>query len=343
VFRIGPGLEKEGSIESDVFDSGGYSTWGRISPSAELNGGRITLTERSGNLDRPQQNWSSWSTPIEGADGGRITAPPARFVEWKATLIAAANGASPTLDSVATAYLRQNVAPRIDAIEITPFNYRFPAPTAPLTLSSAATLSLPAMGTRPALRHVTETATTPGMTYEKGFIGARWLASDDDGDTLTYSVDIRGVKEHNWKQLKTNLREKYFSFDSTAFPDGDYVLRVTASDSPSNTPPDTLTGSEESDPFTIDNTPPVITNLSAANGVARWHAADAVSTIHKAEFSLDGGEWTMVDPETKLSDSQALDYHLRLPSLTPGEHTIAVRVEDDNENRSLAKTTWTAQ
>ena len=31
VYEIGPGLEHEGSIESDVFDSGMYSLWGRLS------------------------------------------------------------------------------------------------------------------------------------------------------------------------------------------------------------------------------------------------------------------------------------------------------------------------
>ena len=67
----------------------------------------------------------------------------------------------------------------------------------------------------------------------------------------------------------------------------------------------------------------------------------ALSTIRKAEFSLDGGDWTVVDPVTKLSDSGTLDYELRLPAGTPGEHTIAVRVEDDNDNASVASVAWT--
>jgi hypothetical protein len=344
VFRVGPGLEKEGWIEGDVFDTGGYSTWGRLAPSAELHGGRITLSARSGNLDRPQQNWSQWSQIAEGIDGGRITAPSARFIEWKAALNAAPNGASPTLDSVEAAYLRQNVAPRIDVIEITPFNYKFPAPTTPLTLSSAATLTLPAIGARTSSpRRSTESSITPGMNYSRGFIGARWSASDENGDTLRYSVEIRGSKEHSWKMLKSKTDEKYFSFDSTTLADGEYQFRITVSDAPSNTPSETLTTTEESDPFIIDNTPPSITKLAAARDVIRWHAADALSIIHKAEFSLDGGDWTIVDPVTKLSDSQALDYELRLEKLTPGEHTIAVRVEDDNDNAAVEKVTWTTQ
>ena len=306
VFRVGPGIEPEGTIESDVFDTGGFSTWGRLTAAADLRGGKITLSARSGNLDRPQQNWSPWSTPVSGPEGGQITAPSARFVQWKATLNAGPNNNSPALDSVEAAYLRQNVTPSIDQIEITPANYKFPDPVAPLTASSP-TLNLPPLGSSPAprLNPVTGGSTiTPAMSWSKGAIGVRWAASDENGDTLIYKVEIRGEKEQTWKLLRDKVREKYLSFDSAAFPDGEYRIRITASDSPSNTPENALTTQEESDPFTVDNTPPQITKLTAKGNVVQWHVADALSLVRKAEYSLDGGEWTVVDPVTKLSDSQ---------------------------------------
>ncbi len=339
VFRVGPGLVPQGSIESDVFDTGGFSTWGRLSSAGDLNGGRIELSARSGNLDRPQQNWSPWSLPVAAPDGGRISAPSARFVQWKATLIAGKAGASPTLDAVETAYLRRNVEPVIDAIEVTPPNYKFPDPVAPLT-SSPATLTLPPIGSTGSPRsYSTVSNSTPSMTWSKGAQGVRWAASDDNGDTLTYKVEIRGEKEKTWKLLRDKVRDKYFTFDSTAFPDGDYRIRITASDAPSNTPENALATEQESDPFTIDNTPPRITNLAASGNVIRWHAADALARIQKAEYSLDGADWTVVDPVTGLSDSQSLDYSLTLKNLAPGEHTVSVRVTDDFDNISVDKLT----
>ncbi len=346
VYEIGPDLEREGSIESDVFDTAMYSLWGRLSFEAKLNGGQIAVETRSGNLDQPQKNWSGWSAPITTPKGGRVGSPAARFVQWKATLTAGGAGQTPELESVDVAYLLKNVEPRLDEIEITPPNYRFPAPPVALAASSqgpAQTLNLPPLGRRapgaPAFS-LDSITSTPAMQLARGYVGARWLASDPNGDALVYTIEIRGVNETEWKPLKEKVTEKYFAWDSTALPDGEYRIRVTASDAPSNPPSEALTARMESDPFTIDNTPPRITGLAATrNGgklQVRWHAADALNNIVKAEYSLDGGEWSVVAPVTKLSDSLELDYDLSLDA-APGEHTIAVRVADEYDNQAAEK------
>jgi sugar lactone lactonase YvrE len=342
VYAIDAAPEAEGSIESDVLDAGMYTQWGRLSFEGKLNGGQVSIQTRSGNLDQPQKNWSNWSAAITDSKGARIASPASRFVQWKATLKAAGN-ASPELYSVDVAYLPKNVEPRLERVEITPANYRFPTPTA---TGAAPTLSLPALNRQPARSEYTaapaETpvTTTPAMQYAKGFLGTRWMAADSNGDSLVYTVEIRGVNETEWKPLKDKVAEKYFSWDSTAFPDGEYRLRITASDAPSNPPGEALTARLESDPFLIDNTPPKISGLTAVRNGAklevRWHAADALNNITKAEYSLDGGDWTVVAPTSGISDSLELDYDLMLDA-GPGEHTIAVRVQDWYENQAADK------
>lgn len=342
VYEIDSAVEQQGTIESEVFDAGMYTQWGRVSFEGKLNGGRIAIETRSGNLDQPQKNWSPWSDAITSVKGGRVTSPAARFVQWRATLTAAA-GASPALESVGVAYLPRNVEPRVEQIEITPANYKFPPPS---SSSNPQTLSLPPLIGRPQHTEArtaaleTPATTTPAMQPAKGFLGARWLASDPNDDALIYTVEIRGVNETEWKPLKDKVTEKYFSWDSTAFPDGEYRLRITASDAPSNPPGEALTARLESEPFLIDNTPPKITGLAATRNAGklqiRWHAADALNDIAQAEYSLDGGDWTVVSPTGGLSDSQELDYELNVDA-SAGEHTVAVRVQDDYDNQGTDK------
>lgn len=343
VYEIGPGLEKEGTIESDVFDASVYTQWGMLTFSAELAGGRVAVSTRSGNLDQPQKNWSLWSPAITTPKGARVASPAARFIQWKATLTASGSGSSPELQYVDVAYLPKNVAPRIDQIEMTPPNYKFPAPP-PVATSAAQTLSLPPLGRRTPVTAagipIGSATSTPAMQLAKGWVGARWVASDPNDDAMVYRIEIRGANEKEWKLLKDKVPEKYFSWDSTAFPDGEYRLRITASDLPGNPPSEALSTQMESDPFIIDNTPPKISGLSATrNGgklEVRWHAADALNNISKAEYSVDGGEWTLVAPATRLSDAPELDYSLAIDAAA-GEHTIAVRVEDDYENQATDK------
>ena len=339
VYEIGPGFENEGSIESEVFDANLYTLWGRLSFEAKLNGGRIAIATRSGNLDQPQKNWSPWSAPITTPEGGRIASGASRFVQWRATLTGDSAGHSPELESVDVAYLPKNIEPRVDEIETTPANYRFPT-AGSASLSVAQTLNLPPMGRRtvqgaPGIGIENIVTTTPSMLLAKGSIGARWLANDPNGDALTFTVEIRGVNENEWKPLKDKLTERYFSWDSTAFPDGEYRLRVTVSDAPGNPPAEALSSRAESAPFLIDNTPPKITSLAGARSggkvQVRWHASDALNVIAKAEYSLDGGDWTLAAPVTRLSDSKDLDYELTLDAGT-GEHTVAVRVQDAYDN-----------
>ena len=341
IYEIGPGIEKEGAIESDVFDAGMFSRWGRLVFDGNGNGGQIRITARSGNLDQPQKNWSAWSPAVTDRTGSRVTCPPARFVQWKATLASDGANHSPELESVELAYLPKNIEPRLDEVDITPSNYKFPPPS---TITPAGqSITLPPLGKRSQSRTPSISLDTgsSSMQYAKGFLGTRWNASDENGDTLVYTVQIRGANENEWKLLKDKVREKQLTFDSTAFPDGEYRIRVIASDSPGNTPADALTAQAESEPFLIDNTPPAIADLAAARNGSRvnvtFKAADSLTFVQKAEYSLDGGEWTRVPPVGGLADSPSLTYELALENVPAGEHTIAVRVEDEYDNQATAK------
>lgn len=333
IFAIGPERESSGTLESDVLDAGAFSYWGRVT-SQHAGSGAVTFETRSGNVSRAQKDWSPWAK----LSGDRVASPAARFLQYRATVSGAAE-----LYDVTAAYEMKNVAPVIEALESTPANYKFPAPVAAAPTAPPG-LTLPLLGRSspvPAPSRASDTGASPALTWAKGYIGARWLATDENGDTLTFKVEIRGEHETAWKPLQENLRERYYSWDSTAYPDGKYRVRVTASDAPSNTPEQTLSSSRESDLFLIDNTAPEISALTAAAQGGkidvRFHAKDALNVLDKAEYSVNGGEWKVVEPTTRLTDSEEHDYRFQVDGGV-GEATIAVRVSDANENQAVAKT-----
>jgi len=334
VLSIGPGAEASGTIESEVLDADAFTYWGRLTKQPETPG--VTFETRSGNLSRPQRNWSPWAR----LTADRVASPPARFLQYRATL------SDPSvLSEVYVAYQMKNVAPVIDAVEITPPNYRFPAPAGPPVPGTPANpvLSLPSIGQHSPHSGVgsagvgSEGSTFPALTWAKGQIGVRWTTHDDNGDTLLFKVEIRGENETVWKPIHDQIREHYLSWDSTAFADGKYVVRVTATDAPSNPPADALTATRESDPFLIDNTPPMIT-LATANNTVQIHAKDALSTLDKAEYSIDGGDWIVVEPTSRLTDSTEHDYRITVRPAPGVETTVAFRVEDAYGNQAVAKT-----
>ena len=351
LYEIGPALAAKGVFESDVLDAGGFSYWGRLGFRGTPS--NATIFTRTGNLNRPRDNWSPWVAVKQERDpelpdcarclNGRIVSPPARFLQYKIELAAARSPQPAEIASVEVAYLSKNSAPVIEEIEISPPNYRFPAPAGPSSSAAPQNQLLPPVGQkkRTTSSATSDTGSSQSVSYAKGFIGARWNASDENGDTLVYSVEIRGVAETKWKLLKDKIKEKYFSWDSTAFPDGEYLVRITASDSPGNPPGEALSTELDSDPFLIDNTPPQILNLagrSTANGVeVRWKARDSRSIIDKAEYSVNGADWILIPPTTRLSDAPEEEYLLSLPGNAQGEQTIAVRVTDAYDNQAVGK------
>lgn len=343
VFKLGPENEKTGSIESEVLDAGAFTYWGRLRHESDLNGGRIRIETRSGNLEDPNKNWSAWQEVP--AAGERIASPPARFLQYRAVLEAAPNGASPQLRLVEAAYQAKNLAPVIEKIEITPFNYRFPPAGASLTASK--NLTLPGLG-QPAQRRQSgpaqPTATESGsvtMNYEKGWTGVRWRALDPNNDGMEARLEIRGEGEREWKLLKDALRESRYSWDSTAFADGRYRLRLALSDKPDNYPGRELSAQMESEDFLIDNTPPEILDLSArAEGnriVVRFRVKDALSALQYAELSVNGGDWLDAEPTTRITDSLQHEYEVSLPKPAGSEFVIAVRAADERDNLAVRK------
>jgi sugar lactone lactonase YvrE len=338
VYSIGPGVEESGTLESEVHDASDFAYWGKVHLTSTLHGGTVGFETRSGNVSNPQNNWSPWTKTTVSKLGGSIQSPPARFLQYRLTLDCAQSGGSPEVTTVYIAYLPKNIAPRVGPVEIGPFNYRQPpsAPAAERSLvasGSPSTLSLPPVGQkRPGSTTALEVAGNASLQYSKGFVTVRWNATDPNSDPLVFRVEIRSKSDGVWRTLRDKLQDRFLAFDSTTFPDGEYVVRVSASDAPGNTPEQALSNSLESDPFTIDNTPPQIAEVKTTGAGTRrqisFTAQDALSWIDKAEYSVNGGDWVLLNPVNKVTDSQTLNYQIEVPE----GQIVAIRVFDEDDN-----------
>jgi sugar lactone lactonase YvrE len=365
VFSVGPEYESEGSYESRSFDAQLFSQWGRIewwgppgaaSGKAAANSSepRTEFFVRSGNTEDPGKEWSRWYGPYSKSDAV-LEAPPARFLQWKAVIHDGRPGDG--IDWVSVAYLPRNVAPVIDAIVLQDPGVR--AQSVTITASGQQQSVNLKMPPAPSTLGITITQSASQAKFEnppqgfvqKGYQSVLWSAHDENEDELRYSIYYRGESEHEWKLLKENLDQKFYSWDTTALPDGAYYLKIVATDAPSNPPAVTLKTERESERFAVDNTPPVIEGLQAASflvqrspatasGVTvKFTARDTSSSIERAQYSVDGGEWILLAPAMGISDAPEEHYEFSIGNLGPGEHTIAVRVYDKFENVGSAKTT----
>jgi hypothetical protein len=367
VFTLASQPSDEGSFESEVLDARLFSKWGR----AEVRGtGNYELSVRSGNVDNPDRNWSAWKTVQLGKDG-KLDVPPARFLQWRITF--KPSSMPSRVESVKLFYYTKNVAPVFEDVAV-----QTGARVTPSSPRSATSDSV-----NISFRQPKESGAAPqpplrgegGLmgTKDRGSITVRWSVRDENDDDLLFSVYYRGANEQRWKLLKDKVTDRYYSFDSGLMPDGEYVVRVIATDAPSHAPEDALAATKESDHFEVDNTPPLIESLAAKNETNQLHvsfsANDAMSTITRAEYSVDGGEWKYVEQVGQLSDAkvETYDFNISMPGAMPGvqpapkpakgkkkgelaaapnpeetpvstEHVVVVRVFDRYENSSVAKT-----
>lgn len=321
IFLLSSAPDSEGSYESDVFDTQVFSKWGR----AQFRGtGNVELFARSGNVDNPDRNWSTW-TRVDLRKNAEITVPPARFVQWKAIL--QPGDKSPRVESVTVNYLQKNVAPEFDDVTVTPGVRYQPVPR-PASL-------------QPGQRFDPQ----PSPIHDSDSIGVKWTARDQNDDQMVYSVYYRVEGQSRWLLLKDGLNEKFYAFDASLLPDGGYEIKVVASDSPSHSPGDALSTERESDRFEVDTTPPQIQDLKATVQGGKVHvqfrAADTFSTIKRAEYSLDAGEWHFVEPVGQLSDAKSESYDFAVPipeDQATQEHVVVVRAYDKYDNMNSSKT-----
>jgi len=340
LFRLDGQTAPSGVYESPVHDAGKAARWGRLEWRADLNEGKLAFRTRSGNSARPDRTWSDWSAPITEPARSAVTSPNARYIQWQVE-ITSGRGASPLLDAVAVSYQPQNSRPVVRSVQVTPQwvptpqKSAAPAQPAPVAYSITVTDSGDA-GSGTSSGTPTQSVSRSGVPQ----LFISWQADDPDNDRLIYALYYRAEDEHEWKLLKPDLAENTLMQESEVFADGRYFFRVVASDRLANSPSAAREAELVSQPVLIDQTPPRV-----ALGAARRNGSeieidvetsDSASAIRRAEYSLNGAAWRLLEATDGIADSREERFTVRLPAAA-GERSVVVRVFDSAGNPGLAR------
>jgi hypothetical protein len=353
LFALSAASARRGTYESDIRDAGTVASWGAIRWRASGRGGGVQVFTRTGNTATPDETWSSWSKPYTQPDGEQIASPSARYLQWRAVLSSGdgngGNSASPVLTSVTAAYLPRNLRPEVSAITVHPPGTVFQRPFSTGELEIAGFEENTSDGRQPV-----QTASPPAgasplgpaaapalgrRIYQKGLQTFVWKAEDQNDDRLQYDVSYRREGETVWKVLKRAMWDPIFVWDTTSVPDGTYLLKVAASDAPSNSPGASLVGELESVSFDVDNTPPRVEVQPASRSGARTMIAFAVrdeqSPVQRVEYSLDASRWRIVYPKDGIPDSRREEFEV---TLDEGEasRSVIIRATDAMNNVATA-------
>jgi len=285
----------KGTIVSEVLDAKIISKWGALRWRADVpSGTSMTVAIRSGNVAEPDETWSDWSAEEIHPREAMVTAPTARFLQYRVTLQTTNSAVSPTLNGLSLRYMTTNQAPEVTGIEVPDLD--------------AANLENPKK------------------------IKLKWSAADPNDDDLSYNLYVRKTGWKSWVRLEEDFDKKEYEWDTTTTPSGVYHFKVAASDRKDNSAEEALTGERISAPFVVAHMPPTVTlkvaGIQEDQALIEASASDSFVRLISASFSLNGKKWVNVFPADGLFDSKTESFRFKTESLKPGTYVLVLRVQD---------------
>ncbi len=307
LYVLKDGFATSGTVVSQVLDAKLTSRWGALRWHADLPAGtRLSVAVRSGNVADPDDTWSGWSAEQTDPQAAVAAAPPARYLQYRATLATTDPSATPVLHRVGVRYATANQAPEITALDV-------PDPEK--------------------------------EAKEPKKLRLKWTATDPNEDELTYSVYARKDGWTDWVLLDDGLSKSEWDWDTTTTPAGVYRVKVLASDRPDNPDGEALAAERVSGPVTVAHDPPAVSvRVTAVEGdraTVEADAADPLSRLASAAYSVNGRKWVNVFPTDGLFDDKRESFRFTTEALPPGTYVLVLRVKDAAGNTGAGDVTFT--
>ncbi len=326
VYQMGAGLAKSGTFTSQALDAAHRASWGHVWMDRSVpEGTGVSIATRTGNTEDVETTGAFWSDWSAGGDEitTKIDSPAARFIQYRVTLTGGGD-ATPTVDTIRVGYQTQNLPPRLKSVTVD--------------------ASSPGDDTVDDSGDSTDDATPANILH------ITWEANDPNSDTLVYRLYYKRANNEKdpWTLVARDVKEILYDWDTRAIPDGKYQVKVVASDSPDNAAVDSLETARSSAPFTINHTPPVMSNVAASVDGNRvriaGEAKDGLSPVVNVRYQIDGqGDWQPAAASDKIFDSPQEAFTIVTRPLSVGAHRITVRATDAAGNSSYKAVTVSVQ
>jgi hypothetical protein len=321
LFQVGSDRHIPGVYESDVIDSSLFARWGVV---IAKGNGQVQIRTRSGNTQKPDKSWYEW-LPLENEVSESL---PARYLQVELQLLAGSK-----VDRFEAYFLPKNLPPHIEQVEILPPGVGFTAiAPAPATLQAKSAEQVFQAAAKTDADAIVKAPARFQPSEARGLRTMAWKATDPNSDELLYSVFYRTENKNEWRLLAKELKETVLSWDTSGWPDGNYYLKVVASDATDNAPDEALTDEMTSRLLTVNNTPPLIQVMSVIGGRVEFTVQAAASRLASVQVSSNGKDFKPLRPEDGILDQRFERFETKVE---PGE-VLFIRVEDESGNVSSA-------
>ena len=163
-------------------------------------------------------------------------------------------------------------------------------------------------------------------------------AKADAAATSTADTTTKPPTPPTPTRMNTETAATSFSWDTSKVPDGDYILRISASNKYARRLIRNRRN-EISGHIIIENTPPTISLKDTETGwdaVKQFDITDKLTPVVGGKFRIDDGTWTALVAQDGVFDKTTETVLLYPPDdpakLTPGEHKLEINAADAADN-----------
>ncbi|MCC6484891.1 MAG: hypothetical protein IT209_08600 [Armatimonadetes bacterium] len=158
------------------------------------------------------------------------------------------------------------------------------------------------------------------------------------------AASAAGTAASQEKSEKSTTNTSY-TWDTTKFDDGLYLLKIEASDALANGP-DALTHTAQIGPIRVANAKPEIRLFGWAEPedggelMVRGHASSKSATIVTVQYRVDEkGDWAVAVPADGMFDGFIEDFRVPLKGIKDGQHTVEAQIKDSAGNTARVERT----